>query len=164
MDPLSIGTAASSLVLAIYKSSQYIHEFVNNAKGVDSRVEQLATGIDSLLSILHAIKAVFDSSIAQAALKGATDVTTLMGSVQISIDDCMATAQEIQQIFANICREKSDSRSFLAKAMRQLRLNSKSDALDTLNSRVTAHKANMQLSLQTINVWVSAKSWQFHVS
>ena len=165
MDPLSITTAASSLVGAIFTASRYVHDFIDDTKEVDARVKDLASSIDSLLTILQAMKNVFDSPNSQPVLMGTdNNVGILLGAVKTSIDDCMDTTKEVQEIFESIKREKGDSRSFFAKGMRQFKLNNKQEDIDKVNARILTHKTNMQLSLQTINVWVTAKAWQLYVS
>ena len=164
MDPLSITTAASSLTVAIFTASKYIHDFIDNAKNVDQRVKDLAAEVDQLLSILQAMKNVFDTPGTQAVLKGARDIGTLLGAVKTSIDDCTVTAKEVESIFEVVAKEKGDSKTLLSKAFRQFKLNSKQDDIDKLNALIQQHKTNMQLSLQTVNVWVTAKAWQVQVS
>jgi Fungal N-terminal domain of STAND proteins len=164
MDPLSITTAASSLTLAIFTASKYIHDFIEIAKNVDQRVKDLAASVDALLAILQAMKNVFDTPGTQAILKNAKDIGTLLGAVKTSIDDCMATAKEVESIFEVVAKEKGDSKTLLAKGFRQFKMQQRQPDIDKLNNLIQQHKTNMQLSLQTVNVWVTAKAWQIQVS
>lgn len=151
MDPVSIATAAATAATALYTVSNILSTFVSDAKSVDDTLRTIRKDVDSLLGILKTIKSVLTAPSNQTAFEAEEVYGNLWEAIHASVKDCCDTAASIQDILATI-KSGTSLQAFVAKSIRQVRFLKKKSDIDKMQLRVTSHKTNLQLSLQTMNM------------
>lgn len=153
MDPISIATAVATATTALYTVSNLLCSFVSDAKNVDKTLGSIRSDIDSLLKILETIKGVLIAPSTQPAFEAVEGYSALWDAISASVKDCSDTAESINKIVGKI-KSGTVLQTFVAKSIRQVRFLKKTQDIDKIQVRVITHKTNLQLSLQTMNMFV----------
>jgi len=153
MDPVSIATAVATATTALYTVTNMLSSFVDDAKNVNNTLEVIRGDVESLVKILVTIKSVLTAPTTQPALAAVVGYNSLWDAIFASVKDCSDTAVSIKDILGKI-NTGTALQTFVAKSIRQVRFLKKKQDIDKIQVRVNAHKTNLQLSLQTMNMSV----------
>jgi hypothetical protein len=120
-------------------------------KQVDKTVEALFREVGNLQRSIDAIDSVVQQPAAQATIRDDLD-TGLRKSVYGSLFECRRTLESLEKLLVNL--EVRKRRNVFGKAIKQIKINWRSEEFDTLRQQMNPHGLAMQLALQTINVYV----------
>ena len=148
MDPLSIATAAVGAAKILYQASSTIHQFIQDAKIVDSVLENLRSEFDSTARILEIIKTRFRNPVHLIHARS-QDHQDFLDISLASIQECDDASSEV---ITKIEEIGQGSTSILSRSMRQVRYTRiRKDILRT-HTRIRDQKQNLQLLVQMLDV------------
>jgi hypothetical protein len=148
MDPVSILTTVVAVSRTALALSSTLYTLVQATKGVDDTVRALyneVTGLNFTLDALSAtIKAVDIDKTRnnEQSLKLWSTVTRALAGCREAVDKLHRALQGFKKEGSNVA----------SQAIRSLKLNWKSDQINTLRSHLHSHNTSLQLGLQIINL------------
>ena len=151
MDPLSIATAAGSAISVLYTLADTLYTFVQDAKAIDTTLGVLRSDVKSLAVILESIKSLGSTSHDNLSFGEDSDFKRLWQAILAVIQDCSDTTISIQKDLGAIIG-RNPSGSLVARSIRQVRFQRRKADIDQAHLRMEAHKSNLQLGLQTLNM------------
>ena len=150
MDPLSIATAAGATIKVLYQVLEKTFNFVKDAKVIDQTLSVIRADLSSLVVVLETVRSTLRKP--QQLVLAQADANNVFPSiVQAAIQECHDTAGSIHDILKGI-EEGNNSKSLVARSVRQVRFLNRKDDLRKIQGRLKAQKANLQLLLQMLNV------------
>jgi len=154
MDPLSITTTASFVISSLHKLLETLYVFAKDAKNVNRTLKRLSYDVDSLVAILKSIQHVLGSSSTHTTLQTEKGNEILYSAIGASLKGCEDTANSLCKVLISVQREDGDATTFVARAFLQLKLVRRREDIQGAMSRLENHKGNLQLSLQSLTVYV----------
>lgn len=152
MDPVSIITAVASAAAALYTFTTAVEGFISDTKDVNKTLGRLHQDAKSLLSMLGAITNSMSDISVQESLAESPNGEIIMGAVLDSLHDCKETGSSLGSLIKIINKDGRELKSFISQSFLQLRLARKQSDIAKIQQRMQTHRANLQLSLQTINM------------
>ena len=152
MDPLSIATTAGSAIAALYTVSEKTYKFAKDAKIVDQVLSAIRSELSSLLVVLETVKSTLRKP-QQLIIARAEDNSTFLSIIHAAVQECRDTAETIEQILGAV-EDKNESKSIVARSIRQVRFLNRKDELRRTQARLKAQKTNLQLLLHILNAFV----------
>ena len=150
MDPLSIATAAGTTISAISKVVEKTFTFSKDARVIDQVLSQMRSDLSSLLVVLETAKSTLRKP-QHLVIAHIEDNSAFLSIVFAAIQECCDTAGSIEQILKAI-QKGNESRSLVARSIRQVRFLDSRHELRKVQARVKAQKSNLQLLLQMLNM------------
>ena len=151
MDPLSIASAASGLVVVCTKCSVLLYKYMDDIKTVDSTVGLFCTEIDSLARVLDAISTGFDHPPTAAAI--AASQSYHGGALWINVTKLLEKCGTAMSRLKKILQRLENTRGgILRRPIKQIKFSMKSADIVILRQQVQSHNIMMQIALQSISV------------
>ena len=152
MDPLSIVVLSGTLAKLCLETAGHITIFVNKVKNVDANLRLLGVEIDSLAQVLESVKERFgDRSLTSGISNSQTGYEGQhWRNVRRSLGDCEDTLTRLDRVLGSVRR---GGRSFLGLPGTAVKLELSSHQIVMIKRELSAHRQNMQLSLQLVTVY-----------
>jgi hypothetical protein len=151
MDPLTILTSVDTARKFISSVSSALYKFIQAMKQVDKTVETLFGEVGTQGRSIDAIDSVLQQPSAQAIIRDDLD-SDLWKSVDGSLVECRKTLESLETLSVDL--EAKKDRKLFGKAIKQIKVNWRLEDFGTLRQHLHSHGLAMQLTLQTINVYV----------
>jgi hypothetical protein len=151
MDPLSIAATSAGLVVTCVKVAGLLYAWIDGTRNVDKTVSGFCEEVLALSRVLEAVGSVWKNNPSIAAAQAATG-GQLWRSVKMTLDDCQATLETLDDKLNEVKGSNSRGMRIFGKANRQIRLNLRMTDLTVYRQRVQYHSSAVQLALQMINV------------
>lgn len=157
MDPVSIlstigavGAVANGACTLAFQ----LYTFIEDTKNVNQAVTDLAEEVNSLNSILEAVKLGLESDPVKLAEKSADsdDSQLLWESIQGSLNDCQATIERLERSIVDV---RAESKNFAKQAVRRIKLNLKDNEIATFRTQIRTHINALQMALLMVNLRVA---------
>jgi hypothetical protein len=151
IDPSSIVSTSTPLVVACGKISQYISSLLNKVHDVDPTYLLLRIELDSLGAALGFIGLKFSqASTAESALQSLTGYEVeYWGNVKRSMNDLRETLETLEQVMLGV---KRSERRFMKGSTLETRLERTQVDISYFKQQITGYHKTMDLSLQLITV------------
>jgi len=154
MDPVSILStigAVGSVANGACALAFQLYTFVEETKNVNQAVTDLVEEVNSLNSILEAVKLGLESDLVKLAEKRANsdDSRLLWESIQGSLNDCQATIDKLEKAIVDVLPE---GKNFAKQAVRRIKLNLKDSEIAAFRTQIKTHTNALQMALQMVNL------------
>lgn len=160
MDPVSIlstigtvGVVANGACALAFQ----LYTFVKDIKNVDQAVDDLASEVKNLDSVLKTVRKGLESDFVKLAEEHANanldDSQRLWESIEGSLKDCQATCQAtIDRLKKAIGNVRHEGKNFAEQAVRRIKLNLKDSEITALWTQIRTHTNALQMALQMVNL------------
>lgn len=148
MDPLSIASAASGLVVVCTKCSVLLYKYIEDVKSIDSTVGLFCSEIDSLAQVLDAISTSFNHppTIAAIAASQNNHGRAFWINVAKLLEKCGTAMSRLRNILQRLENTRG---GILRRPIKQIKFSMKSADIVILRQQVNLM---MQIALQSISV------------
>jgi hypothetical protein len=153
-EPISIATAAGSLVAVAGKLTEYIIAYQSKTNTIDVNISGLGSEVKSLHSVLSAMKRSFsDQKVVAATLASGTGHQAQhWNNVRQSLSDCDITLRRLYVIWSRM-DQKEPSR-FFKQSKKVLALELNREEIDIFRLQVQSYRQTMEMSLQVLTMYV----------
>ncbi|KAF3917123.1 hypothetical protein ABW20_dc0106710 [Dactylellina cionopaga] len=154
MDPLSIAASVAGLLSLCIQIGQTVSTLADALENVDNTISSFRGEISALSGVLQSISLAFDDSKRHRILEEASNGTGHIGQywkgVVVALDHCEATLNKMNAVLDGV--QTSRRTRIFRNFGKHLKLTSEEGVLTLYRQEVQSHTANLQISLQMINV------------
>lgn len=149
MDPASFGLAVAATAASIIKVINQMREFAADARIVDATVEAFIHEIESLASVLDAIKDSF-ADIGPLA-EHSPNLRTLWTSVGTTVENCQLSAAKLNVILRRLGKRSDNAYQAIIK---QLKIKTRRNEIVNVRRRIAAYNTTFQTSISSVTLYV----------
>ena len=157
LDPITIISLSASTLKATYQTSAALYQFISDSKNIDQSVRNLHDELARLNRILDTISITLnDPAVKNDAVpvKANDRLWSLIGD---TLNGCRDTAEALEKKLGSLHKDLK-TRNIIAQSLRQLQMNMKDADVQKFRTQISAHISNLQVSLQMLNILISASS------
>ena len=153
MDPLSIAAGATGLATLCFQCSKAMYQLYDSTQMVDVNITSFCDEVDTLARVLGDLSNSFDHPRILAVVESARQEYDgrLWANVDTLISKCRRSMESLNVILQKI---NKDSGSVFNKPIKQFRLRFRTDDIIRLRGQIQSHKLMMQITLQSISMYV----------
>ena len=146
MDPLNIASAVGQGAKLAWKVGNALYNLIEDTKVVDESVKALASEATQLGNVCDSV----DKQLHRLAdlLLDAEDAQ-LFSSIQMQLSECDRSMRKLSSAIETVRVHRSNA---LQQATRQVQIYFKEDTISESRTQIRAHTANLQISLQLVNL------------
>lgn len=149
-DPFSIATGVIALIGAVSKISIELRSFCQGSESAGSVISSLLTELDTFQDILQATKTTLETEQNRPRNNTTGHLGTHWRNLLRCIKEGPRTISKLTRLLENINRQTS----VLDASRRYMRLKSASQQIESFRHQIQSYKDTMQLSMQTIVMYV----------
>lgn len=146
MDALSIATASLTFAQVLFKSTECIVKFCQDAKEVDKSVQNLVSQAEGLERALKSLGSALQDEVFKTFRPGDRN---LWDGINAAVKSCGQTVYDLEKKLESVPTGRDN---IVGKAWRQFLLGFKQDGIDKIISEMNTHSVHLQLSLATLNL------------
>jgi hypothetical protein len=152
-DPFSIATGVIALIGAVSKISIELRSFCQGSESAESVISSLLTELATFQDVLQATKATLETE----QNRPRNNITRHLGTHWRNLSKCIKEGPRTIIKLARLLEDVNRQTSVLDTTRRYMRLKSASQQIESFRHQIQSYKDTMQLSMQTIVMYVHAQ-------